>query len=362
MTRVSESVSVRHAAAVWLASVAAPAFAQTVTLPPAPAGVQVTHDGGFEFVQIPALNNAPISDTGGPSLGRGAISESYRISRTEVSTADWLPFANLVIRNLDSPALAPLRAAGSQGFEWGAVRDPNYPGPGEQFCLANAQDGLIPVTNMSWRYAALYCNWLCNGRSDDILSVTHGAYELSTFGQSTAPNGNQLFTDQLTHSPAAQFFIPSWDQWLAAAHYDPNRNGAGQGGWWQFPTGSDNPPVPGEPGTPGAETSAGIGRYFPALTMYPGSMSPWGLLDVSGGASEWTESVLEGVPEFRIYDGSNADDIVFGTMPDDIAWAGWDHPWAGYGTGLRIAAAVPGPGPWLVSPLVLLFIGGRKRR
>src|SRR5690606_38351242 len=90
--------------------------------------------------------------------------------------------------------------------------------------------------------------------------------------------------------------IPTLDEWLKAAHYDPNRYGEGEEGWWIYSHRSDDPPIPGPPGE--GETSAGYRlpqfRHFDIpLGAYPDTLSPWGLLDVTGGTEEWTEETFE---------------------------------------------------------------------
>lgn len=95
--------------------------------------------------------------------------------------------------------------------------------------LPNA--GMIPVIGLNWRVSAMYCNWLHNGKQNTLESLQSGAYDVSTFH--TNPDGT--FTDQITRSPGATFWIPSLDEWIKAVHYDPNRYGPGKGGWWESP-------------------------------------------------------------------------------------------------------------------------------
>ena len=125
--------------------------------------------------------------------------------------------------------------------------------------------------------------------------------------------------------PGARFWIPSLDEWMKASFYDPNRYGANQGGWWTNGMSGDFVPVYGPPG---------VGQYgAPDLVnwpvgQYPGSQSPWGLLDVVGGVREWTEEIHEGGR--HLYSGS------LGSVgPRDISF--FD------GSGLRIASLVPSP-------------------
>ncbi len=108
--------------------------------------------------------------------------------------------------------------------------------------LPNA--AMIPVDGISWRDAAMFVNWLNNGKQAALDSLMHGAYDVNTFG--TNPDGT--FTDQLTHSPGARFWIPTFDELLKSFHYDPNKFGQGQGGWWQQPNGTDTPLISGPPG------------------------------------------------------------------------------------------------------------------
>lgn len=76
------------------------------------------------------------------------------------------------------------------------------------------------------------------------------------------------------------------DEWIKAVYFDPDHGGTGQAGWWDQPNGSDTPLIPGLPGE--GETTADLftddGAWFIPLGSYPDVQSPWGLLDVSGGA------------------------------------------------------------------------------
>ncbi len=127
-------------------------------------------DYGFDFVPIGAVGNPAYSgpDPTGYMTGHGGVGYEYRIGRTEVTTAQWLGFVNTFTMRED-PSIGleflPLR--------WGATQDLNYQGPGSRWML---QDDLpmaemLPVVGISWRRAAQFCNWLHNGRSEDITSL-----------------------------------------------------------------------------------------------------------------------------------------------------------------------------------------------
>jgi hypothetical protein len=207
---------------------------------------------------------------------------------------------------------------------------------------------------MTWRTAAIYCNWLHNDKGTTRDAFMGGAYEVSTFGWS-GPRGD-IFTDQAARSPGARFFIPTWDEWLKAAHYDPNRLGPGQGGWWTYANGLDRPAIPGAPGV--GEANIGSDNRFVDVGAYETIMSPWGLFDTAGGMREWSEEIFRGVDLRRVVPGSS-----WASSPasDWIGAQAADFPSSNSGDyGFRIAAAVPAPAAGAF--LLISMLGCRRRR
>lgn len=305
---------------------------------------------------------ATITDAGNPAYaggpngelaGRGSVGYDYRISRLELTSGQFLEFVNTFWKSSGTPL--PAWFIGSSGIQ------PGLSGPYHlRDDIPNA--GMVPVIGLNWRVAAQYCNWLHNDKSSDPAALLSGAYDVSTFG--TNPDGT--FTDQLTHSPDAKFWIPTLDEWMKAAHYDPNRYGVGEGGWWQSPNGTDAPLISGPPGI--GQTSAGDyswtspPSYIP-LGAYADVQSPWGLWDLSGGAAELTEEIgfVDDRPVYRIADGSWAGATGYWFDSDSVFQTSmFSQPFAANFDGLRIASAVPSPGVlWLV---VVAFKSGSTRR
>ncbi len=325
------------------------ASAQSVVLPPAPAGVSTFSREGFAFSLIDSPGNATFSSTNRPPWypvqGRGSVGYSYGLARTEVTTEQWIGFANTFSTQGGSFTNF------AQPIRWGAQRDPTYTGPGQRWRLdpSNPNAAAVPVWGINWRESAMLCNWLHNGRSSDPASLTHGAYETSTFGfpDNDFFNG---FTDQIIRSPGAQFWIPSLDEWIKGAFYDP-----AQQRWWASHYGSDTPPVSGLPGTPGTQTTSGLPYgssstdYYIPLNAYE-TQSPYGLLSTSGGPHEWFEdavgpSAATGLPTYRLFYGNG------GTSLDNdlIYFAGFtgDLPTGGASNSFRVAT-VPEPGAMFV--------------
>jgi hypothetical protein len=220
------------------------------------------------------------------------------------------------------------------------------------------------VGDISWRMAAMYCNWQHNGKSSDRAAFLSGAYDVSTFGF----NGG-IFRDQLAHSPGARFWIPTWDEWLKAAHYDPMKSNpdGSTGGWWQYSNSSDTPYTYGAPGV--GQANAGFTSPDPfsiSLGAYS-TTSSWGLYDMAGGTAEWTESVRTLIvgERFRIFEGSHwGQDGFQSFLVDSVRNRGGDeYPHIPtYEFGLRIASSIPAPGPWSIGAGALCTLGPRRKR
>lgn len=380
-------------AAFFLAT--GPALGQA-GLPPAPAGVQITSTYGIEFATVSGANNPGIPwDTLHSGLdqapfqlqGRGSVSHDYRIARSETTTSQWMAFINTFAGRSDYPT----QIRDVIGFElrfgphfWGAAPDPRYNGPGFQYTLdtTSPASGMQPVGGISWRAAAMYCNWLHNGQSSDWSTLLDGAYDVATFGRSAQEPLN--YTDAPGHRPDARFWIPTLDEWMKAAYYDPNRAGPGQGGWWRYVNRSDAPPTVGPPGT--GTTSAGLYDYqnnTPAfwslpLGSYPDQQSAFGLFDTSGGASELGEDYYDpnryDPPRYesRYLFGAHIgiqrvdpgfEQYVYGDLASRFnnAIGGTDPSGGNLVNGLRVVAAIPAPATWTMMFAMITSYSFRKR-
>ncbi|MCA9273490.1 MAG: SUMF1/EgtB/PvdO family nonheme iron enzyme [Phycisphaerales bacterium] len=327
-----------------LALAAAPASAQ-----PAPP------DYGFNFITIGDVGNPGYTgpDPDGHVFEHGSVGYEYRIARTEVTTAQYVEFLNGQIDAGLKPnlAFAPLYMGG--GFDFGNGRWVVSPG-GDR----------LPIAGVSWRSAAIFMNWLHNGKVNTIEALSSGAYDVSTF------NSSSPYTDQSTRSPGAKYWIPSLDEWMKAAHYDPDRYGPGEGGWWNFNNSSDTMPVPGLPGE--GDTSAGLQiaddlAFAIPLESYPETTTPWGLLDTSGGGGEWTEDWRRDGVVYRVWQGNAAGRTTWNPLDpfshsiDEIWRIGAERPNFPFAlTTFRVASLVPMPG--VGSLLIVLFATTNTRR
>lgn len=337
----------------WRAGVAG-----VMALAPAALAQTPPPDYGFDWSTIGDVGNAPYMglDPQGQPLNRGSVPYVYRMAKMEITTAQWMEYVNTFSTQSDALTFF------ADPSYWGATPDFNYSGPGRRWRLRSVPNaGLYPVSGITWREAAEYCNWLHNAKQSTLASIASGAYDTSTF--INLP-GN-TYGDQAARSPGARFFIPTLDEWLKAMHYDPSRNGPGQAGWWLYSNASDVGPIPGPPGV-GTTSAAYIpdpvfdpfGAWNIPLGSYPTTLSPWGMLDASGGASEWLENWYDWATppnRDRLFDGAHAGGGPDFLVVDEAGQIGATPPIFGDFNGLRIAS-IPSPASlWLVlSTLVLI--------
>jgi len=275
---------------------------------------------------------------------RGSVDYEYRMATTEVTVGQWLEFVEAYtpyyFQNTGN-SFARIDFTGS----WIDVQN----GQASIDIEASANQ----PTNMSWEYAARYVNWLHNGKVIEDWAFESGVYDTSTFTRN--PDGTH--NHQMAHDPDADFWIPTVDEWTKAAYWDPNKNN-GEGGYWKFQNSSDIEPLL------RLERNAtdGFTDGYPLdVGSFPDVQSPWGILDMAGGMSEWSESA----------DTDNRIRAIFGTFYasdygnlftiDQVGWNSSAGPGVLAGMGLRLVSRVPSPGTVLpVAAAVLLLIPRRR--
>jgi formylglycine-generating enzyme required for sulfatase activity len=233
-----------------------------------------------------------VGDPGNPpdTTGHGAVAHPFEITRHEITVAQYATFLSAVAAR-DPHGLWQAAQGVVREGEAGAYR--YSPAAGRE---------RHPVMHVSFLDAMRFANWLhhvdgapAGASSVEAAIMTEtGAYPIAEGGGLAA------------RSPAARVWIPSEDEWYKAAYFQPATAGGPPGGYWRYPTRSDEPPALGAPG----DTAPGLANFLADTTpqpngdvlrhqsdvfpvgSFPGSGSHYGTLDQAGNAWEWIEVVV----------------------------------------------------------------------
>jgi formylglycine-generating enzyme required for sulfatase activity len=365
-----------------------PLFAQLQTppRPPAPvfsgqdiAAVNATIDRlGFDFVTVGAPGNRSwirsewaisgnvIGSTPNHIDDRGRVDYSYRIMRTEVVQTQYVDF----LRGFE-PFWRSIENI-PNSVETGSPTDNSVTGRGisifGSFDVNHAFDN--SAMTISWRNAARYANWLHNGAPTDAADLSWDTFHTGAYTFTDESFTSGVRGTPITRNADARFWLPSLDELLKATYYNPDRYGEEEEGYWLYPHSSNDEPVPmvGQPGGDyGAPDINGDGQISGwealAVGQYPGTVSPWGLLDVLGTENEWVESPYA---IRQLSDGTFilalSDRVTVGSNPSFGAIDAWssDLEWFGTST-FRLATIVPSSGSVVVLGLGVALAARRRR-
>ncbi len=223
----------------------------------------------FDWVTVGGAGNACDDE---PLQGCfGAVDHPYRIAKYEVTNAQYVEFLNakaasdpLGLYNTGMASEGGIARSGSDGsYTYGAI--------------AGRQDH--PVTLVSYFDALRFVNWLHNGQGDGDTET--GAYTL--LGGTPTPSNPLVERNAL-----ATIWIPTQDEWYKAAYYDPV-----SGTYFNYPTGTDTPPVCSAPvATANRANCGGVIGDVTDVGSYPGSSSASGTFDQGGNVEEWSDAII----------------------------------------------------------------------
>ena len=253
------------------------------------AGAAIAQDDpdyGFDFVTITDIGNRDttleetVGPFGFPGAHIGGVDYEYRIAITEVSVEQYFEFV---------VAYLPFFIR-----DHGSVAWPTF--FGRYISLHGGHASINPgsalrPTSMGWEFAARYVNWLHNEKINEEWAFETGVYDTSTFTSNPDGTGNH----QEAHHPDARYWMPTRDEWVKAGYWDPSKDGEGLGGYWRFPSMSNSEPIPNLLPEDGGERNAGsfVDGWPVSVAFFPEVASPWGLLDMAGGMTEFSETVYE---------------------------------------------------------------------
>ena len=286
----------------------------------------------IDWVSVGGAGNAA-DDT-----GFGAVAYTYKISKYEVTNAQYAEFLNAKV------AADPLGLYNtSMGSGLGGITRSGSSGSYTYSVIVGRED--LPVTYVSFYDSLRFANWLHNGQGAGDTEA--GAYTL--LGGTAIPSNGLT----VTRNAGATIFLTSEDEWYKAAYYN-----APSASYFDYPAGSDTQTTCTVPGA--TANTANCNSVFGDLTdvgSYTGSASPNGTFDQAGNAWEWNEAVVSG--SFRGRRGGS-----FILDPSSFAASTRDYTDPSFElgrVGFRVAS-VPEPGTGLLVMAGLLGLAGWRRR
>ncbi len=274
----------------------------------------------------------------------GAVADAYRISKYEVTNAQYTEFLNAVaatdtraLYNIDmgNPTVAPTlggitRSGGSGSYSYSTI--------------AGRED--MPVNWVSFWDSLRFANWLHNGQGNGGTET--GAYTITPTG---------IAANSITRNVEATFFLPSESEWYKAAYYD-----VASASYFDSPAGTDMPIACTTPG-PTANTANCDDAVLDLTDVgsYTGSASPNGTFDQGGNVWEWNEAIYESSigSTRRIRGGA------FNSYPSTprassgaVSLPAEEYDIAGF----RIASLVPEPTTALLMAASMLGLAAHRRR
>lgn len=286
----------------------------------------------------------------------GAVADTYRISKHEVTNDQYTAFLNAVDTTGTNPnsvysEFMGTNALGGISFNSGAASGSKY--------SAKTNMGNKPVNYVSFFDGMRFVNWLENAQPTGGSGTESGVYTIGSGLNETRALG-------------ATYFIPSEDEWYKAAHHQPTAQGGDMDNYWLYPTASNSEPTSatanavGDISNPGANVANyGLGADWNGLdgnvttvgSAGPLSASFYGTFDQGGNVMELNEAVISS--SFRGlrggYWGLNSSSIAASfrveVFPTD----------EGSDLGFRVAT-VPEPSTGLLGVLGMLGLMWRRRR
>jgi hypothetical protein len=382
------------------AGVAAPPAKLTFTM------VQVGSPGNravgiipFKDAIFPSCSVAPKTRAG--CLPVGSVGYRYQIGELEVTVAQWVAFLNTV----DPGGTGRLRLydpleSSSAWPRFGEINFVAQARPGFHYRVAYPEWADKPYGfARSFLRAARFVNSLTNGTVLSRRTRRSGDFSFVTFtvrlSRQTERGMYNLARPDATRDRKRGFVVPSQNEWIKAAYFDPR--GGGTFSYWKYPTNpgvffkggmSDAPSAATLNPQTGDVTNAGtqpLANYKPSdgsapswcpsqvsatdcqtvnpfgldpttyASLYQGSLStvgqartrsPWGTLDQGGNAVEWTDTItappfsLPGRRVWRRLHGGVPNASAYqmwisavGLQPQDNSIFSQTYPWVGFRIG-----------------------------
>jgi hypothetical protein len=175
----------------------------------------------------------------------GAVGYTYGIGEFDVTVSQYVTFLNTVdprgknLHDLYNDDMNP-----TNWPQYGSVRYTSSAATGQHYSVAYPQWGDKPFNWGDFRRAARFVNSLTNGKVLSKTSSSSGSFNYVTYSvrlsTRTETGMYKLSNPATTRMRSSGFVLPSNNEWVKAAYYDPK--GGGTDSYWAYPTGPFNQP------------------------------------------------------------------------------------------------------------------------
>jgi hypothetical protein len=293
-----------------------------------------------EAPQEPKLGKSNLPD---PCQEVGGVPYEYGIGKVEVTVEQYVAFLNTVDPfGRNQMGLYSENESGTAWPRFGQIDYSALARAGRHYAAAAPEWNDKPYGFANFLRSARFDNSVANGKVLSRTSSSSNGFDYVTYTVRLSRRSGTGMYDMHTRAPVrtkeSGFVIPSQNEWIKAAYYDPT--GAGTFSYWWYPTNPGSPfseggvpsPVALDPTTGDvvnsstqplanfhAEGQAGAywcpsnqtqeacetvnPLHMPAKAykkLYQGSLntvgqagtySPWGTLEQGGNAVEWTDTI-----------------------------------------------------------------------
>ncbi len=291
---------------------------------------------------------ADAPDTGPACEEVGAVDYRYGIGQLEITVAQWVDFLNTVDpKGTDEHKLYDPTESSGAWPKYGQINESSSAANGKHYSVAFPAWEDKPYGFADFPRAARFANSLYNGKLLEKTKGSKDGFGFTRYKVRLSPKSGSGMYDLArnkrtgaTREKGKGFVIPSEDEWIKSAYFDPS--GGGTLSYWKYPTNagtfgdgeSDAPnqsvldPATGDvtnAATQPLATFHDSGEDAPSWCpsevqpqsdcssvnpfginpvaypeLYQGSLgtvgqaqtlSPWGTLDQGGNAVEWTDTI-----------------------------------------------------------------------
>ncbi len=330
----------------------------------------------------------------------GAVNYHYGIGQLEVTVRQWVSFLNTV-----DPAgrnrrhLYSANESASAWPKYGQIDFSARARKGRHYSVASPEWAAKPYGFANFLRSARFANSLYNGKVLSKKASVADGFRYVTYrvrlSRRTERGMYVMRRRAATRAHRSGFVIPSQDEWIKAAYYDPS--GGGTYSYWKYPTnagvfGDGTATAPNStvldaangnvtnsatqplatfhaaetaapswcPAAVGTEACANVNPLgidpSTYAELYQGSLStvgqaqtvsPWGTLDQGGNVVEWTDTItpppfgVKGARVWRRLHGGIANAPVYqlwlsavGLQPQDNTFFTATYPWLGIRIGV----------------------------